>query len=243
MILRIKKFLKDLLLFIPATLIIAPLNKLMLFLVFYNRMILWIYKNKNGLLLCDFYTPFRDYEKRYHLYQTILDHHQLSTKKIAYLEFGVASGSSFNWWLKQNNNTESLFRGFDTFEGLPENWGGYAKGAMAHGVPVAGDQRAAYVKGLFQETVNQFLTNNHPHISDSSYTRVIHLDADLYSSTAFVLSQLYPYLKKGDLILFDEFNVPLHEFRAYDEFTRNFYVQLKPIAAVNNFYQTAFEVV
>jgi hypothetical protein len=64
----------------------------------------------------------------------------------------------------------------------------------------------------------------------------------LYSSTAFVLSQLYPYLKKGDLIFFDEFNVPLHEFRAYDEFTRNFYVQLKPLGAVNNFYQTAFEV-
>ena len=68
------------------------------------------------------------------------------------------------------------------------------------------------------------------------------MDADLYSATIFSLSQLYPFLKKGDIILFDEFNVAMHEFKAYLEFTSNFYIRLKPIAAVNNFYQTAFVV-
>jgi hypothetical protein len=70
--------------------------------------------------------------------------------------------------------------------------------------------------------------------------KIIHLDADLYTATLFVLMQLFPYLKTGDLIFFDEFSVPTHEFKAFDEFTQACYIKLKPIGAVNNFYQTAF---
>jgi hypothetical protein len=62
----------------------------------------------------------------------------------------------------------------------------------------------------------------------------------LFSSTLFTLSQLYPYLKPGDLILFDEFNVPRHEFKAYKIFTGCFHISLKPLYAVNNYYQTGF---
>jgi hypothetical protein len=76
----------------------------------------------------------------------------------------------------------------------------------------------------------------------STTQKVIHIDADLYSATIFSLSQLYPFLQKGDIILFDEFSVALHEFKAYWEFTGNYYIKLKPIVAVNNFYQVAFEV-
>ncbi len=68
------------------------------------------------------------------------------------------------------------------------------------------------------------------------------MDADLYSSTIFVLTQLYPYLQPGDIILFDEFNVPLHEFKAFNEFTKAFYIELKPLGAVNNYLQVAFVV-
>ena len=42
--------------------------------------------------------------------------------------------------------------------------------------------------------------------------------------------------------MFDEFSVAMHEFKAFDEFVNNFYIKLVPIAAVNNFYQIAFEV-
>ncbi len=75
-----------------------------------------------------------------------------------------------------------------------------------------------------------------------SKPKIIHLDADLFSSTIFVLSQLYPYLKKGDIIFFDEFNVANHEFLAFKIFTESFYVKMRPVGAVNNFYQTAFVV-
>ena len=68
------------------------------------------------------------------------------------------------------------------------------------------------------------------------------MDADIFSATLFALSQLYPYLQKGDIIMFDEFNVYGHEFKAFRLFTECFYVKLKLISAQNNFYHAAFEV-
>jgi len=109
---------------------------------------------------------------------------------------------------------------------------------MSFQVPDITDARAEFYKGLFQETLNPFLDKNRNRFPDS-FT-IIHLDADLFSATIFALSQLYKYLKKGDLVLFDELCVPNHEFLALKIFTESFGVKLKPIGAVNNFYQVAF---
>ena len=160
--------------------------------------------------------------------------------KIIYLEFGVAGGESFKWWLNENKDNSSCFYGFDTFEGLPENWGVlFKKGDMNYEESQMQDKRAKFIKGLFQDTLFSFIQDNKDYLN-SNTRKVIHMDADLYSSTIFVLSQLYPYLKSGDIILFDEFNVPLHEFKAFKEFTEAFYIKLEPLGAVNNYLQTAF---
>jgi O-methyltransferase len=236
--LKIFKFFKDLLLFVPITLIFNPFSKLFLFLSYFNKLLIWIYKNKSTFIFSDYFTPIRDYDKRLKLYEFVSSHFSIENKQINYLEFGVASGSSFKWWLDKNKNPNSTFSGFDTFEGLPEDWGGfYIKGDMSHGIPDLNDNRAKFIKGLFQDTLNKYI-DNHKNDLESNHTKIIHLDADLYSATIFTLSQLYPFLKSGDIILFDEFNVAMHEFKAYVEFTENFYKKLKPIAAVNNFYQT-----
>ncbi len=238
---KILQFFKSLLLFIPVTLIFAPLTKLFLFMSYLNRLILWIMKNKKKLLYSDFYTPFRNYGKRTELHKFLIGNYQLENKQLVYLEFGVASGSSFRWWLNANQNEKSAFFGFDTFEGLPEDWGMfYSKGDMSSGLPELTDKRGKFVKGLFQDTLTGFINENRDLLNEAKGRKVIHMDADLYSATAFVLSQLYPFLSKGDLILFDEFNVPMHEFKAFHEFTSNFYIKLTPVGAVNNFYQTAF---
>jgi len=231
------------LLVFPVSLFFYPFSRLFIFLYHFNKMIVWIYKNKKGLLLNDFFSIKRDYTKRYKLYETLLQHYQLKQEAVTYLEFGVAHGASFRWWMQENTNSSSSFFGFDTFEGLPENWGGfYAKGDMKADVPQLNDTRGMFIKGLFQDTLNKFIEEKKELLS-SANRRMIHMDADLYSATIFALSQLYPFLKKDDIILFDEFNVPLHEFKAFQEFTAAFYVKLKPVAAVNNFYQTAFVVV
>ncbi|MDP4128528.1 MAG: TylF/MycF/NovP-related O-methyltransferase [Bacteroidota bacterium] len=241
--LRLIKFFKDFLLWSGILRIFSPLNHLFLFTRNFNLLRKWISgANRNTLLINDFYSWKRDYPKRFKLYEAVSEGYQLDKKELLYLEFGVASGSSFFWWLKKNTHPGSVFRGFDTFEGLPEDWGGFKKGAMAFslGEVSSDDPRAGFEKGVFQESLNPFIEANRELLH--SKPKLIHLDADLFSSTIFVLSQLYPYIHKGDIIFFDEFNVANHEFFAWQIFTESFYVKLKPIGAVNNFYQTAFVV-
>jgi len=237
--LKLIKFFKDFLLWTGILRLFSGFNHLFFFLRNFNMLRSWIGKtNRTELLINDFYSWKRDYPKRYTMFDVIAAHYGLDKEPILYLEFGVASGSSFFWWMKKNTHPESLFKGFDTFEGLPEDWGGFKKGAMSFEQVESNDGRAEFIRGIFQESLNPFIEVNKPILQ--SRPKLIHLDADLFSSTIFVLSQLYTYLHKGDIILFDEFNVANHEFLAYKIFTESFYVKLRPIAAVNNFYQTAF---
>jgi len=239
--LTIIKFSKDLLLASRLLQLLAPFNKVFSFLADFNRLTSWIHKHKKGLLVNDFYKPVRNYDDRLKCFEAIVDHYGLKDSPICYLEFGVASGNSFRWWLAHNDNPSSKFAGFDTFEGLPEDWGVFSKGDMSAAMPQVNDNRAQFVKGIFQDTLNTYLFENSESLQ--RMRKVIHMDADLFSSTLFALSQLYPYIRKGDIIMFDEFSVSNHEYKAFRYFTECFYVKLKLITAQNNYYQTAFEVV
>jgi O-methyltransferase len=239
---RIVKFCKDFLLFFPLNWILRPFTRSLLFIAYFNRLTVWIRRHKDSFAFSDFYTPVRDYNKRYDLYAYVADRFADSDTPVVYLEFGVAEGASFRWWQQRNANPASRFFGFDTFEGLPEAWGSfYNKGDMKFAMPAMHDDRGRFLKGLFQDTLPGFIREEKA-LLESDHRKIILLDADLYSATIFTLSQLYPLLHKGDIIMFDEFNVPMHEFKAFTEFTGNFYVKLLPVGAVNNFYQVAFEV-
>lgn len=239
---RLVKFCKDFLLFVPFTFILKPFSKAFLFIAYFNQLVSWIRKHKSEFAFNDYYTPIRDYNKRYQLYDFVNNHQSKNTEPMVYLEYGVAAGESFRWWLQHNTHPDSRFFGFDTFDGLPEKWGSfYAKGDMKFAMPEQTDQRGQFIKGLFQDSLPGFI-EAHRNLLASPARKVILLDADLYSATIYTLSQLYPLLHKGDIILFDEFSVAMHEFKAFTEFTGNFYINLKPLGAVNNFYQVAFEV-
>jgi len=199
----------------------------------------WVAKQPKTIFK-DSFSLVRNYERRYDLYTHVIEQENLRKSEITYIEFGVCSGVSFKWWMKNNENESSRFYGFDTFEGLPENWGVFYKsGDMISTLPELNDPRGKLFKGLFQDTVPLFVSEN---IDLKNKKKVIHLDADLFSSTIFSLSVLYPYLQKGDIIFFDEFNVPEHEFLAFKIFTECFYVNLELIGSVNNYYHTAFKV-
>jgi len=238
--LKLVILIKNILIVLPLTLILQPFSKLFLFIAYFNNFLVWVYKNRK---YCQYNQPFtisRNHGRRYGLYEFIVGNYQLRDVPVIYLEFGVAGGHSFKWWLENNVNPSSVFRGFDTFEGLPEKWGAFfRKGDMDNEFNQPDDTRALFVKGLFQDTLIKFIPDK-KNALESPARKIIHMDADLYSSTIFVLSQLYPFLRKGDIILFDEFNVAMHEFRAFRDFTRSFYITLEPVGAVNNFYQVAF---
>lgn len=151
-------------------------------------------------------------------------------ERICYLEFGVYEGKSINFFASINNNPESKFYGFDTFEGLPEDWGKLKKGTFdTEGtIPKIKDYRINFIQGLFQETLRRFLNN-----FSTEDRLIIHLDADLYSSTMYVLSSLDVLLKSGDIIIFDEFSSVTHEFRAYLDYTSSFRRELVVLSMVH----------
>ena len=217
--------------------IFKPFSNFFLTLVYISKLSEWV-KKTSMPEFNDFYSKKHDYDKRYDLYNSIIRTENLD--EIYFIEFGVAQGKSIKWWVENNKNKNSRFLGFDTFTGLPEDWGLFKKGDMSsEGVsPNIQDKRCSFIKGIFQKTLPPFLRN-----FKSDLRKVIHMDADIYTSTLFALTLLGPYLKKDDILIFDEFNVPLHEFKAFTEFTNSFYIKTEVIGTVNNYYQTAFKIV
>jgi O-methyltransferase len=214
-----------------------PFSGFLLNLAYLSKQSKWINNNKN-IPFNDFYTGNRDRDKRLNLYK-YLNTDLIGGQPINYMEFGVAHGGSFYWWLENHTNKNSTFHGFDTFNGLPEDYGPFKKGEMSNGNEIlkTDDTRASFYQGLFQQTLPKFLKN-----FNTEKLNVIHMDADLYTATLFTLTTFAPYLKKGDIIFFDEFCVPTHEFLAVKNFTESYYINLNPVAASNNYLFTAFVV-
>lgn len=212
---------------------IVPI-KLFSFLAHLADLSKWISKNKNKCTN-DFYTKSFNYKKREDLYEQVITDFNLNSN-IDYLEFGVSKGLSFKWWINRIKNADARFYGFDTFTGLPESWGPFKKGDMGSGdhPPVINDSRYEFHQGLFQQTLLPFLSKY-----ENDKRKVIHMDADLYSATLYVLTLITPILKSGDIIFFDEFTVPLHEFKAFTEWSSSFYIDYEVLGGVNNFYQIA----
>ncbi len=211
---------------------------LFLNLFYLSRFSLWVSKNRK-VAYNDFPSKW-DYIKRYAFYKWVIDKESLTNSAINYLEFGVADGHSFRWFVQQNAHPESSFYGFDTFTGLPEDFGVYKKGLFNtnNQVPQIDDARVKFFQGLFQQTLPGFLSE-----LNNIKRNVVMMDADLYSATLYTLSSLAPFLKKGDIVFFDEFAVPTHEFKAFYDFLQAYMLNLELIGAANNYYFTAFKVI
>jgi hypothetical protein len=231
------RFAKSLFIKLQLHRIFQPFTGFLSVLVYMTHLSKWA--NINGKIASNDFWSKWDYDKRYTMYKSIVEKEELSGP-INYLEFGVASGKSFDWFMSQNSHSDSRFYGFDTFDGLPEDWGPFKKGTFStnNEIPLIKDFRGKFLKGLFQQTVPSFLSE-----LDNSRKNVLMMDADLWSSTLFVLTSFARFLKKGDIIFFDEFVVPTHEFKAFLDFTQSYYINLELLAAANNYYFAAFKVI
>lgn len=138
---------------------------------------------------------------------------EVTGEKPLYLEFGVYRGASFGWWMEHLEQERARFVGFDSFEGLPEDWTPrHGKGHFAVDQPPAlRDERGSFVVGWFEETLPKFTVPEHDQL-------ILNLDCDLYSASIFVLRRLEKHLVPGTLLYFDELNDRDHELRALREF-------------------------
>jgi O-methyltransferase len=168
----------------------------------------------------------------------------LSNSPVDYLEFGVYKGDSIAYWAKINANADSRFFGFDSFEGLPEDWADFSrtapKGTFDTGgmIPAVDDPRVEFIKGYFQDTLHSFLSTFTPR-----NRLVLHLDADLYSSTLFVMTTMNWIIPKGAILIFDEFNSVTHEFRALVDYASSYRREYKTLGACEPFFtQLALEI-
>lgn len=230
------RFTKSLFIKLQLHKIFSPFTGFLLNLVYLTQFSKWADSNRK-VPYNDFLSRW-DYNKRYQMYKWVIEREGL-TGPVDYLEFGVASGKSFDWFMTQNSHEESRFYGFDTFDGLPEDWGPFKKGAFTNNneMPLIKDHRGKFFKGLFQQTLPAFLKD-----FDSSRRSILMMDADLWSASLYVLTSFASFLKKGDIIFFDEFVVPTHEFKAFLDFTQSYYINLQLIASANNYYFVAFKV-
>lgn len=148
-----------------------------------------------------------------------------------WLEFGVYVGGTINRMALYTNRT--IF-GFDSFEGLPENWEGridpngstYPKGLFNLGgnLPrVAGNVKL--IKGWYKDVLPTFITSHNEPIT------FIHIDCDIYSSTVNVLEALHQNIAKDCIIAFDELvgynGFEGHEWKAWWEFVDKYNIEFE----------------
>jgi len=165
-------------------------------------------------------------------------------RDLDYLEFGVHNGESLEWWVKEILDPNARFYGFDVFTGLPEGWGALPRGAFDVGgrPPAISDPRVHFEIGLFQTTLPAFLAR---YRHEPGRRKIIHLDADLYSSTLFVLTSLAGELRSEDILIFDEFGStrnPMHEFRAFHDFCTSYRPSYTVLGATNLYEQVAMRI-
>lgn len=152
-----------------------------------------------------------------------------------FLEFGVATGATVTHLA---GLVDTPIYGFDSFEGLPEDWRtGFGQGSFSGCIPSV-PSNVKLVRGWFSETLPIFLSQHKEKVS------FIHIDCDLYSSTKCVFDLLRDRICKGTVIQFDEYwNYPgwkKHEYLAFEELKVSRSLSCKPIGFVPSDCQVAF---
>lgn len=140
-----------------------------------------------------------------------------------FVELGVCTGKTINF-IAALNPHQKIY-GFDSFEGLPEDWIRDDKiiSAGTFGFknpnllpPVL--HNVELIKGWFNETLADFIKAQ----DTEEPIAFLHIDSDIYSSASTAFQILGSRIQPGTIIVFDElYNYPgyeNHEFKAFQEF-------------------------
>jgi hypothetical protein len=165
------------------------------------------------------------------------------------LEFGTATGRTLNQfahWLPHKT-----IYGFDGWQGLPEKFNDLSAGHFAQELPVV-LTNCELVQGWFgtrptqdQSSIAENTAQNFANTHQEPIV-LLHLDADLYSSTKTVLDAFAKQIVPGTVILFNEYwNHPTwkkHEFRAWQEHVAQHRVQYEYIGYASDHQEVAIRV-
>ena len=140
----------------------------------------------------------------------------------SYLEFGVFTGSSFNYAMKVNKRIEKLgyknmdceFIGFDSFKGF-----GHIKKDDEHPhykdhvfaineekvlkniEKIAKNQKYRIIKGFYEDTIKNKTTKD----LKIDKAKIIMIDCDLKEPATLALAFVKPSFQEGTIILFDDY--------------------------------------
>jgi hypothetical protein len=157
------------------------------------------------------------------------------TKAKLILEFGVFSGETINFI--SNKVNRNVF-GFDSFQGLPGKWReGFDKGFFSVKELPKVNKNCVLIKGWFESSIPSFLPE---HPEDIGF---LHVDCDMYSSTKTIFDMMGPKIKRGTVIVFDDyFNYDSWlegEHKAWTEFVESNSVKFEYLGYVINSEQIA----
>ena len=161
----------------------------------------------------------------------------------SYLEFGVFTGSSFNFAMKVNKKIEKIFGkmdcefiGFDSFKGFGEIkkedenpafknhiFSVNEKKVLQNIKKCAKGQKMRIIKGFYQDTIK----NKTAQDLNIDKARVVMIDCDLKEPARLALEFIRPAIQEGTIILFDDFvffkgNENKGEFGAFNDFRKKY---------------------
>jgi O-methyltransferase len=171
------------------------------------------------------------FDRREPMYKFLAQEFAHDSSPVDYLEFGVWQGASLREWTRLLSAPDDRFFGFDSFQGLPEDWlSDKPKGTFDLNGEAPGftDARISIVDGFYQDVLQHFLQGY-----DRTGRRLaVHIDCDLYSSTLFVLASIDRFLRPGDLLVLDEFAYLRDEFAAFMDYVCAFTPKFEVLALV-----------
>jgi tetratricopeptide (TPR) repeat protein len=139
-----------------------------------------------------------------------------SLRSRAFYEFGVWMGQSFRYLQPHYKKAY----GFDTFEGLPEDWHNVPSGTYSSFGKVPRVDGAEFIVGAFSNSLPVFFDTKRPQAG------LINFDADLYSSTLDALNHSKSVIDDASILVFDELiineNWEEDEYKALKEFCSSF---------------------
>ena len=193
---------------------------------------LYVYKTKEWIK--NEYTPFARNSRKY-LYMSCARFLNINRPIPGYyFEFGCHEANTMRMaWKAFRHLFDLKYVAFDSFEGLPEMEDFDRSAIFVPGnlqtsekefiriVTNAGmpKQKLQTVKGFYDQSLTDSLRDQ----LLPTKAAVIYIDCDLYSSTVSVLKFIRPFLQKGTIVLFDDWNCyhadpELGERKAWSEF-------------------------